>query len=77
MSVDDILFAPILSSAVEAKIKQLITRIMTAPKSDMLTNRISKEIVDLLSQHGITDEQEVSDIVNRAIKECVQNQSDI
>lgn len=69
MSVEDDLFAPILPIRVEDKLREIIKQVMTTPRSTDFTNHMTKEIVDLLKQHGFTDDREIADIVKRVIKE--------
>lgn len=69
MSIDDDLYSPILPERVEDKLRDIIKRVMTTPRSIDFTNTMTKEIVDLLKNHGFTDDHEIANIVKRVIKE--------
>ena len=68
-SIEDTLFAPILPSSAEDKLKDIIRRVMNTPRSDTYTDAVTKEIVDLLQQHGFTNDKDIADVVRRVIKE--------
>jgi hypothetical protein len=73
MTPDDLLFAPILPWSAEEKLRELIGKVMTTPRSDNFTTVASREITELLKSHGFTTDEEIAEIVRRIIKDMGGN----
>jgi hypothetical protein len=68
-SADDILFAPIFPPSGEALLRELIRSIMTTPSDKGFTDQITQAILALMRLYGITDDQEIAQIVANTIKD--------